>query len=128
MTDKYDEAIEWLVANPEELQNSWIHGGDGLNTENVGACLFYYCKPLRPHDPSKDCGCLTMVRGDGAVVLDCNQEIDLALTIEVREDERLPNDIFDIIDLRGDELRSTLQPFAFWQRRFDREIRGVVNV
>lgn len=130
--DKYDEAIEWLVANPVVKG----HDGDGgLWTEiyqawgncydHKAGCLFVYADPgihesvSRPHGV---CGCLTMIRNPANPHVAWTPE----LTAEIRADARI-QPIESIVALRGDALRAALQPFAEWQRRLDKEIRTVAT-
>jgi len=126
--DKYDKAIEWLVANMDEasldhysslVEKAW----DGEQDE--AWCLFQNATPTggRPQCRS-GCGCLTQIRRPENPLEAWTPE----LTAEIRADERIPFDVLGMKQLRGDELREALQVFAIWQRRLDREIRGVVNV
>lgn len=127
MSDKYDEAIEWLVEHaddevdgvPSVIEAAWDFDEDAAEP---AMCLFQICSPsgFACDTPSgKACGCLTQVRRD-------ENTLDAwtpSLTAEIRADERIPGNIRKIARLRGDKLRAALQPFAFWQRRLDREIR-----
>jgi len=116
--DKYDEAIEWLVEHPDELWPMWSgpSGGDA-------GCLFEFCsaEPDMSVVPNGEmCGCLVMIRES-----DTYSAWTPELTDEIRADDRLPRSFTDLKGLRGDALRAALQPFAEWQRRLDKEIRGV---
>lgn len=124
--DKYDEAIDWLVEHADDTQceEGRIIAAWGAPGEEPGGCLFEYATPTNAdgfrHLPHGDCGCLTLIRRlHGPQYVAWTPQ----LTAEIRADDRLPRDIDDIADLRGDELRAALQPFAEWQRRLDREIR-----
>lgn len=118
--DKYDEAIEWLVERPDAIDPVWIQAG--MVPHRIKAsCLFAFCSPSGL--AIGECGCLTMVRDGEHTCLGRDFQDDAILTEQIRDDVRLPRAIDHIEHLRGDELRTALQPFAFWQRRLDREIR-----
>jgi hypothetical protein len=121
--DRYDEAIEWLVANPESIHQTWVNGRKTDRPE----CLFAFCSPSGSGEGP--CGCLTMVRTyRDSVVINADRSVNYKLTNAVRGDKRIPKSIGELEGLRDDELRAALAPIAEWQRRLDREIRGVVNV
>lgn len=131
MSDKYDEAIEWLVAHaddpiPEDYRDVYdgqmVHFVWSFASDIEAERLFSYATKsggIKLLDNDDLCGCLTQIR-EGSAVGETPE-----LTAAIRADERIPSDIAVIAKLRGDELRAALQPFAFWQRRLDREIRGV---
>jgi hypothetical protein len=53
--------------------------------------------------------------------------VEASLTTEVRRDPRLPHDGFAtfrdrLLDMTPEARRAALQPFAEWQRRFDKEL------
>ena len=116
MPDKYDEAIEYLVEWPEDLDEAW-----GLPDEAPGGFLFQFCEP-DGNDDGK-IGCLTMVhRG-------FSEAFTSELTAAIRADNRLHCDIDELYTAllstdSPDARRAILQPYAEWQRRMDREIRG----
>jgi len=125
VTDKYDDAIEWLVEHADErftgcsaVFAAWSYpdAGDpyGLTAAHV---LFQAANASGYAAPGDRCGCITQIR-EGR-----NEATTADLTAAIRADARLPSRIRDIEKLRGDELRAALQPFAEWQRRLDREIR-----
>lgn len=114
--DKYDEAIEYLVARPEETGNAWIRGA-------LGVGLFGFCTPDGRIHPG--CGCLTMVKSGPEVAFTSS------LTDAIRADNRIHEEISDLTKAllstdSPDARRAILQPYAEWQRRMDREIRGIV--
>lgn len=127
--DKYDEAIDWLVANPlcGEHETEFVTAVERAwnlpRLSEMGGCLFIMATPSGECEEAPSgmsCGCLTQIRrGDWAHAWTSE------LTEAIRADERIPAIPDDLFDLRGDELRTALQPFAEWQRRLDREIRGV---
>jgi len=125
MSDKYDQAIDWLVEHADDTPTS---GDDCMideawsdPLEHVAGCLFQFCNPTGGNDEElpggEMCGCLTMIRGG------CGSAWTPELTREIEADLRLPDGLGEFSLLRGDELRAALQPFAEWQRRLDREIR-----
>ncbi len=125
--DKYDDAIDWLVEHaddpsPEEgvrnvVDFAWNYPG----TDH--GCLFVTC--LDDCSRVTCCGCLTQVHHNSTLF---GKGIPSAIVAEICADDRIPNHIREIYNLRGEELRTALAPFAEWQRRLDREIRGVVEV
>jgi hypothetical protein len=123
VSDKYDDAIEWLVAhadgeNPDKgiCYEAWIDAA----THTAG-CLFDFCTPSGRGGErgSFRLGCLTMIRNRPEMYIAWTDD----LTREIVTDDRIPKLIDELCDLRGEELRAALQPFAEWQRRLDREIR-----
>lgn len=126
--DKYDEAIEWLVEHADDetgCRYNVIQWAWDLDDEfPIAHCLFQLCTPgglSSPNPQGKVCGCLTQVRRSENTLDAWTPE----LTAAIRADERIPGSIEGISKLRDDELRAALQPFAEWQRKLDREIRGV---
>jgi hypothetical protein len=126
--DKYDQAIEWLVEHADDetalpgcnvIDLAW----DLDDAYQTGQCLFQICSPsgFAVNTPQgMPCGCLTqVVRKENTL-----DAWTPKLTEAIRADQRIPGSIRDISRLRGDELRTALQPFAEWQRRLDKEIRG----
>ena len=125
--DKYDEAIEWLVANANDgerqeygsvVEYAWD------DDEHSAHCLFQHATVSGSHEEyghSGFCGCLTQIRQAPFERFAATED----LSDEIAADERIPKDIRTLQDRRGDELRAALQPFAEWQRRLDKEIRGV---
>ncbi len=122
--DKYDEAIDWLVEHAGDepsqygtAQVSVVHGvwctpSSYKNHHlNDAHCLFQFT------GPNGSCGCLTQIRNERM------RGPTPELTEEIRADDRIPVSVNALADLRDDELRAALQPFAEWQRRLDREIR-----
>ena len=128
MKDKYDEAIDWLVANPtddsgrESTFEAWFLPHEDTPEFIAKAhCLFQFATPSGGEDG--DCGCLTQIRRGGSRTA-WTQE----LTEAIAADSRIPSKAIDLKYLRGDKLRAALQPFAEWQRRLDREIRSPSEV
>lgn len=110
MPDIYDEEIERLTKDPDEIGRSWGHVDP----------LFKYADGGGPDDPllydektGRSSGCLTMIRSNlqdnGAFI---KGRLDLALTAEIAADERLPKCSTDI-------TLEHLPVFAEWQRRID---------
>lgn len=125
--DKYDAAIQYLNDNPGEIHSAWQ---DPTNHE--GGVLFQYATPtgslmseqqikrikserlaLEEIPKFVDCGCLTQVRS-GQMSAYTTQ-----ITSAIRADTSLPT--------HPQAIRLEHLPrFAEWQRRLDKEIRGVV--
>jgi hypothetical protein len=98
--DAYQQAVEHLTANPEEIYPAWNHGG--RPTEQPGGVLF---RPVGTHG---NCGCLTQVR-----TCQYGSEAQTpGLTMGIRADKRIPT---RAIDITPDHLPI----FAGWQRRID---------
>lgn len=102
MKDKYDEAIDYLTANPTLVGEAWNDP-----RRSPGGCLFIYAE----RGESNHCGCLTQVR-KGILPAQTPK-----LTAEIRADERIPCYPADI-------TIEMLPVFAEWQRRLDRELGG----
>lgn len=94
--DRYDEEIEELMAL------------DGAGFRRAVSRHWIEAFPLFTYI-SRDCGCLTQVRGgeDGPLGRD-------DLTAEIRSDKRIPSDPVKI-------TKRSLPVFAEWQRRLDQE-------
>ena len=107
MADKYDEAIAYLTANPDEIQAAWDGGYyRGEETSVQAACLFNYANSA----DDLNCGCLTQIRSDPT-----RHAHTFDLTREIRLDSRIPVCATDI-------TVADLPVFAEWQRRLDKEI------
>ena len=126
--DKYDEAVEYLTANPEFIKTAWgtalcdredLDHADGLTEEqrketyDKASCLFKNC------GTSFSPGCLTQVAHDGRDIRFCRKAETPELTEAIRLDkDRIPED--------GDSIEvKDLQVFAEWRRRIDKEIAEV---
>ncbi len=93
--DKYDDAIDLLVANPvsvddDGIQFNKIEGAWGSPYDPGAGCLFQYAdvNEKSPIDLAHGkCGCLTMIRGSvpGREYVAWTPE----LTAEIKADERL---------------------------------------
>jgi len=116
MSDKYDAAIEYLWKNPKEIRAAW-----GRPITHPGGCLFQYVGPevCVEHDGiTKASGCLTQIRRDrGYAAFNPAGEIDMELTEEIRNDERIP---CIAVKVQLDDL----PVFAEWQRRIDQRFRS----
>ena len=114
--DKYDKAIEYLEAHPDEISQAWL----SIEKHPAG-CLFQFASPRSPEgilgmNGCKRGGCLTMIRND----VNCNSFTD-ELTLAIRSDERIPKLTRHITTIK------TLHVFAYWQRKLDWEHRGVAS-
>jgi len=122
MKDKYDEAIEYLTRNPDQICRAW-----DATWSHVAGCLFRPASASTT-DPGRgipwpldrtgsfQCGCLTTIRlGEpgkyGHAVLAETED----LTKEIRADERIPKTIKEV-------TVEHLPVFAEWQRRLDKEL------
>ena len=101
MKDVYDLEIERLQAIPDEEFNSEVYG-----VWLMGEGLFKFL------DKYNQGGCLTMVK-EGKYDAYLNGEVDDGLTLEIRQDERIPDSSDDI-------TKQSLSVFAEWQRRVDK--------
>ena len=94
MSDKYDEAIKFLVEHPEEIFEAWESPCRG-----PAGCLFLFAsrngESVYKGLGKKCVGCLSQIRAGG-------KESEIEYCVEGME---------------------TLPVFAEWQRRLDREIR-----
>lgn len=100
--DRYDEAIDFLIANPELIHCSW-----NIPNANVGGLLFQRVCDINV-DVNGVCGCLTQIR-------DGRKAATVELTVMIQDDERIPynSDGITIYDL---EL------FAYYQRLVDAKL------
>ena len=108
-TDKYQEAVEYLTANPSEIQDMWMSAHS-----HVYGCLFNFVMPNKEDFSNiAECGCLTHIRqGNVLFAIGKNNKRDIKLTNAIRSDNRLPN-------LSGKISSDHLPIFAEWQRRID---------
>lgn len=104
--DKYDEAIEYLTTNPEEIENKWH------NPSTMHGCLFQFATPTGHAKGAS--GCLTLIRRDHDLRVLGRPD----LTEAIRNDTRIPI-------LSGDIRVEHLPVFAEWQRRLDKELNRV---
>lgn len=120
MKDKYDEAIEYLTANPHDIFTAWLHPIDSDRDEIKQAhCLFAYVAATRSDKSYESCGCLTQIRGAGYVAVSHGEEVT-SLTEEIRRDERIPASAPD--GSCPAIAVADLPVFAEWQRRLDKEL------
>jgi hypothetical protein len=111
--DRYQQAVEYLTANPEYIDRAWA-----APSTVEGGCLFRFANKsgkgsgLLEFQTQDNCGCLTMIRS-------CHQEQSEAATPEltalIRADERIPKKSSGITP-------DHLPIFAGWQRRLDQEL------
>lgn len=110
--DKYDLAMDYLRAHPEEIKDAWSW------PFHPARCLFEY---VTPHPSSfgtirpdwEPCGCLTMIRMNLHWLAWTDE-----LTAEIQADLSIPNDVKDI-------TTHHLPIFAKWQRIIDRRLNRV---
>lgn len=117
-SDKYDLAIDYLTAHPDEIVNAW-----GDPERHKAGCLFQYATRTSEKNHDWSIGCLTLIRRDS---LDeksddfrYRPEPYVAetpeLTRRIQNDERIP--------IRADDIQvEDLSVFAEWQRILDREL------
>ncbi len=99
--DKYDEAVEYLQNNPDESFEQAIVVAWNDPYGKPGGELFKYTGT-----PQSMTGCLTQVKGAGW------DAPTSELTMAIRADSRVPNDILRI-------TKENLAVFAEWQRTLD---------
>jgi hypothetical protein len=110
--DKYDEAIEYLRAHPDEICEAW-----GDPDTHPGGRLFDWCGESDFKGGQIGwCGCLTQIRAStvadpGSFNAQCIAPTP-SLTADIRGDTRIPTDPQDI-------TVEHLQVFADWQRKLD---------
>ncbi len=120
--DKYDDAIDYLMDNAEQIREAWL-----VPSYNLGGCLFQFAKrDDRSQHPlcNNKIGCLTTIRKT-ATRSDVNERhvaITDELTAAIRNDDRIPDSINIIMFMLSEERLKTLKVFAEWQRRLDREL------
>lgn len=111
----YDEQIQFLQANPEEIDNQW--------REAIGLFVFVHPEIVKTATIPKECGCLSMIRSQqiyGSYAYGKSQLSDPELTQQILTDERIPK--------RPDDIRVEHLPvFKEWQLRLDKEIRGFTD-
>lgn len=121
--DKYDEAIAYLTAHPEEIYSAWCDAGetDGNHKGLPGVELFAMARRDGKDSYQNGCGCLTMIRNsEFRQVVSADQEKSHRLTQAIRADHRLP--------CSGSLITpADLPVFAEWQRRLDRELNEEVS-
>ena len=106
--DAYQQAVEYLTANPGEIHYAWTHPFN----EVPGGCLFKMITPdglVSKNSGGNDCGCLTMIRS--RIGMCCHAWTE-DLEVSIRSDERIPRNAMNItVDI--------LPVFAQWQRFID---------
>lgn len=105
--DAYDRAIQSLINVPDDeftkvVNRVWMNYDD--TPEGV---LFGGATPSRSVGTGEG-ACLTMIRNN-------YEAYTPELTLAIRNDERIPNDVDDI-------TKENLYVFAEWQRRLDKEL------
>lgn len=114
MSDKYDDAVEYLTAHPGEIYDSWVKPW----THDHG-CLFAMASS-QPYKINQPYGCLTQIRNGGTAATE-------SLTKRIRSDERIPYRVSDEeYDIK--EIVHALPVFAEWQRVIDKELNRVENI
>lgn len=103
--ESYGDAIEYLTAHPEAIEEAWSNTRDGR-----GGCLFAFAS--RNGEYQVGVGCLTMIRGSEKDDVNCESEFSKEITREIRKDRRLPVSVEDI-------TIASLSVFREWQQRFD---------
>jgi hypothetical protein len=98
MKDKYDIAVEYLTAHPEQILAAW----EDPSTHSAG-CLFAFATA----DQDDACGCLTTIRRYAR-----ERAATESLTLAIRADKRIPCNASDIAP-------ANLPVFAEWQRKID---------
>ena len=98
--DAYQQAVEYLTANPSEILGSWSRA----------ECLFQFAENSdSPLSVGIDCGCLTMIVDPCEGCVAQTPE----LTAAIRADKRLP---INEMEITVDHLPL----MAGWQRRIDK--------
>lgn len=128
--DKYDQAIEFLKANPLRIRNHWLNA---INNNDPNYSLFDrahrigmpddYLKEVRalPEHKGKiftapDYGCLTQIKSCPGMYVGATKEI----TDKILADDRIPSSPDDI-------TVDNLEVFAEYQRMVDEEFSNAPN-
>lgn len=122
--DKYDRAIEHLLAQPDFKQavlSAWSYPAADEDEPNPAHCLFQSASPSGQEDERSPAGerigCLTQIR----ITNSSREYLPLVawtpeLTKEIAEDESIPMSVDEVTP-------ESLPVFAEWQRKLDRTIR-----
>ncbi len=119
--DKYDRAISILMEQPEAIESAWAYPHDF-----PAGCLFQFATPSGHAETRPDgnpCGCITSIRSIVVRAFGWTDEI----TNGIRADNRIGDLGTHSRRFRGEKLAMFLQACAYWQRRLDREIRGIID-
>lgn len=111
--DKYDEAIDYLVAHPDNIYEFWL-----VPRSDKLSCLFQ-----RIGDLFDGCGCLTQVKADPMKY----RLLWPDMTVNVLADELIPADARELERLSPKQLRKVLNRFAYYQREADRRGRKFLS-
>lgn len=107
--DRYDKAIEILIdTDSYELDKAWDEP-----QEHDAGCLFAYVGS-DPFDGRMN-GCLTQVKFDGQ-----NAET-MQLALDIKACDEIVS-VGEMMEMNQEQLRSSLEVFADWQRRLDKEL------
>lgn len=110
MTDKYDEAIEYLATHPGEIRAAWREAStEEGEQEHPAHCLFQGATKNGHIDLDAGCGCLTQIRC-GFLKAETPE-----LTEAIKSDMRIPASVLSV-------KVNHLPIFAEWQRRIDKEL------
>jgi hypothetical protein len=114
MPDKYDEAIEFLAANPGKIYSCW------MNPSGPHGSLFQWLTPDGDSvtAPANRYGCLTQIK-NGVGFEAWTPE----LTARIVADPNVPWSAYDLSMSTPDEIRRGLAVFAEYQREADRTFR-----
>jgi hypothetical protein len=100
--DAYQQAVEYLTANPGEIYEAW----EG-HRRAIGGCLFMAASQSGSITGT-GCGCLMMIRSS----IICSRAATPELTVAIQNDRRIPG---NPREMTVDDL----PVFAGWQRRID---------
>jgi hypothetical protein len=106
--DKYDEQIAYLTEHPKEIGDHWMY-------PSLNGPLFKVLKTGISDwdaDPWLSPGCLTTIRAIGRKAAFVKGNVNMKLTEEIRNDERIAKDPINI-------TIESLPIFAYYQRKFD---------
>lgn len=109
--DKYDKQIADIEAgsggHSVALKMDWL----------MGIGLFAFINPTGSFQGYRECGCLTMIKMGRGVAIGKDGKTNEKLTTAIRDDKRIPI-------TSGCITLESLQVFAEWQRRIDKELRN----
>lgn len=110
--DIYDEEVDRLTANPDNIYSSWSQAKP----------LFYFCTINISNTGNRTCGCLSMIKQSTRYYkVDIHPDINDELTKQIQADKNLPDSIDDI-------KPKHLKYFAKWQRKLDKYRKKYSNI
>lgn len=122
MKDKYDLEIARLIAIPRSERRNAFY--DAWSYGPYHSCLFDAASKngSKYRGTDSPCGCLTQIRYTNGVLRVAGRD---DLTEAIIADKEIPPQPEALARMPLKKLLRTLERFAYWQRIFDKEIRGI---